>query len=67
MSHYWTGETDCPRCGGSGSLEVHGETASLEIDGCWICGFGQSQAEKKLEFIPLNRIRVEQQRRQRLM
>jgi hypothetical protein len=60
MKGYWTGEADCPRCGGSGSLLVHGETSTLELDGCWICGFGSTPVERKLEFIPLRRLRVDE-------
>jgi hypothetical protein len=42
---------------------VHGETATLEIEGCWVCGFGYTDVERKVEFVPLNRIRVQKQGR----
>jgi len=63
MASHWTGETDCPRCGSEGTLMVHGETATLEIEGCWVCGFGYADSERKFEFVPLNRIRVQNQGR----
>ncbi len=54
----WRGEADCPRCGGEGTLLVSGETARIEIDGCWVCGYGREEAGDSYEFVPLRRLKV---------
>ncbi len=54
----WRGEADCPRCGGEGTLLVSGETARIEIHGCWVCGYGRPDAGDVYEFVPLRRLKV---------
>jgi hypothetical protein len=58
----WKGEADCPRCGGEGSLLVSGETTSVEIDGCWICGYGREEGFGEMRFVPLKKLRVTEER-----
>jgi Zn ribbon nucleic-acid-binding protein len=58
----WKGEADCPRCGGEGSLLVTGETSSVDIDGCWICGYGREQRDSEMQFVPLKKLRVTEER-----
>ncbi len=58
----WKGEADCPKCGGEGTLLVSAETTSVEIEGCWVCGFGRSDDGIELEFIPLRKLRVTEKR-----
>jgi hypothetical protein len=55
----WSGVANCPKCGGQGTLIVHGETSTLEIDGCWVCGFGRNFQEHVDNFIPLKNLRVQ--------
>jgi Zn ribbon nucleic-acid-binding protein len=51
----WRGEADCPKCGGKGTLLVSGNTAEVEIDGCWVCGYGRKgDEESETVFVPLN-------------
>jgi Zn ribbon nucleic-acid-binding protein len=59
----WKGEADCPRCGGEGTLLVSAETTSVEIEGCWVCGFGKSDDGIEMEFIPLRKLRVTDSRK----
>jgi Zn ribbon nucleic-acid-binding protein len=54
----WKGEADCPKCGSEGTLLVSGEIASVEIDGCWVCGYGRDSEENQVEFVPLKKLRV---------
>ena len=58
MAH-WNGIADCPKCGNKGTLIVYGETSTLEIDGCWVCGYGRENANGQSQFIPLQHLRVE--------
>jgi hypothetical protein len=58
----WKGEADCPRCGGEGSLLVSGETTTVEIDGCWICGYGREEGLGEMPFVPLKKLRVTEER-----
>ena len=58
----WKGEADCPKCGSEGTLLVTGEIASVEIDGCWVCGYGRDGHENQVEFVPLKKLRVVEQR-----
>jgi hypothetical protein len=55
----WNGIADCPKCGNKGTLMVYGEASTLEIDGCWVCGFGREQAGFPEQFMPLKHLRVE--------
>lgn len=55
----WTGVADCPKCGCEGTLLVHGETSSVEIDGCWVCGCGRKAELSDLEFVPLRKLKVQ--------
>jgi len=64
MSHMnpggrWNGVADCPKCGGKATMVVHGETSTLEIDGCWVCGYGRELAGQSTQFVPLRHLRVE--------
>jgi Zn ribbon nucleic-acid-binding protein len=61
----WRGEADCPRCGGEGTLLVSGETANIEIDGCWVCGYGREEETDSVEFVPLHRLKVLEQQQKR--
>lgn len=56
----WRGEADCPKCGGEGTLLVSGETASIEIEGCWMCGYGRETGTEVVEFVPLSRLKVQE-------
>jgi hypothetical protein len=60
----WTGAADCPNCGCEGTLLVHGETSTLEIDGCWVCGCGRPSCSSEIEFIPLKRLKVQERAKQ---
>ncbi len=62
----WRGEADCPRCGGEGTLLVSGETARIEIDGCWVCGFGRHEEAGSYEFVPIHRLKVVEKQQERL-
>ena len=61
----WRGEADCPKCGGEGTLLVSGETASIEIDGCWVCGYGREEGGNVYEFVPLHRLKVLEKQQER--
>jgi hypothetical protein len=37
---------------------VSGQPSKLEIDGCWVCGYGRDAAERQTSFIPLKHLRV---------
>ena len=41
---------------------VSGETTSVEIDGCWICGYGREERASETQFVPLKRLRVTDER-----
>lgn len=41
---------------------VHGETSTLEIDGCWVCGYGRELSGGMTGFMPLQHLRVERKR-----
>jgi hypothetical protein len=56
----WTGVADCPKCGCEGTLLVHGETSTVEIDGCWVCGCGRNAELDDLEFVPLKQLKMQQ-------
>jgi uncharacterized metal-binding protein (TIGR02443 family) len=58
----WNGIADCPKCGSKGTMMVHGETSTLEIDGCWVCGYGQEMKDRFTSFVPLRHLRVERRR-----
>jgi Zn ribbon nucleic-acid-binding protein len=58
----WNGLADCPKCGGKGTMMVHGQTSTLEIDGCWICGYGHEVSDRVASFVPLRHLRVERSR-----
>lgn len=58
----WKGEANCPKCGGEGTLMVSGETSTVEIEGCWVCGYGREGEEKEITFVPLKKLRVTQER-----
>jgi hypothetical protein len=58
----WNGIADCPKCGGKGTMLVHGETSTLEIDGCWVCGYGREIQGQVAGFMPLQHLRVERRR-----
>jgi Zn ribbon nucleic-acid-binding protein len=55
----WNGIADCPKCGNKGTLMVYGEASTLEIDGCWVCGFGREKNAGQTQFLPLKHLRVE--------
>ncbi|MBP1658273.1 MAG: hypothetical protein H6Q31_2874 [Bacteroidetes bacterium] len=55
----WNGVADCPKCGSKATMMVHGETSTLEIDGCWVCGYGRELREQLTSFIPLRHLRIE--------
>lgn len=59
----WRGEADCPKCGSKGTLLVSGEMATVEIDGCWVCGYGRESAESQVEFVPLKKLRIVAERK----
>jgi Zn ribbon nucleic-acid-binding protein len=61
----WRGEADCPKCGSEGTLLVSGETSTVEIDGCWVCGYGCDNTERQVEFVPLKKLRVVEERKAR--
>ena len=54
----WNGVADCPKCGSKGTLMVSGQPSTLEIDGCWVCGYGSDKADRQTSFIPLKHLRV---------
>jgi Zn ribbon nucleic-acid-binding protein len=58
----WNGIADCPKCGSKGTMLVHGETSTLEIDGCWVCGYGQELQGQTSGFLPLQHLRIERKR-----
>jgi hypothetical protein len=55
----WNGIADCPKCGNKGTLMVSGETSTLEIDGCWVCGFGRQESHGSAQFLPIKHLRIE--------
>ena len=55
----WNGIADCPKCGSKGTMMVHGETSTLEIDGCWVCGYGHELTGRFTGFIPFRHLRIE--------
>jgi hypothetical protein len=55
----WNGIADCPKCGNKGTLMVSGEASTLEIDGCWVCGFGREQGSSPTQFLPIKHLRIE--------
>ncbi len=55
----WNGIADCPKCGNKGTLMVSGEASTLEIEGCWVCGFGRERTDISEPFMPLKHLRVE--------
>jgi hypothetical protein len=59
----WRGEANCPKCGGEGTLLVTGETAMIEIEGCWVCGYGRGDHRPPAEFVPLARLKVVEEKR----
>ncbi len=61
----WRGEADCPRCGGEGTLLVSGETARIEIDGCWVCGYGRLEDVNALEFVPVRGLKILEKKEER--
>jgi hypothetical protein len=63
MMTAWKGEADCPKCGGEGTLLVSGETSTVEIDGCWVCGYGHEKDDHELFFVPLKKLRVTEERK----
>ena len=54
----WNGVADCPKCGSKGTLMVSGQPCTLEIDGCWVCGYERDDLERQTSFIPLKHLRV---------
>lgn len=54
----WNGVADCPQCGCKGTLLVSGRTSDIEIEGCWVCGFGTKMSSEELEFIPLHQLNL---------
>ena len=54
----WNGVADCPKCGSKGTLMVSGQPGTLEIDGCWVCGYGRDPTERQISFTPLKHLRV---------
>jgi Zn ribbon nucleic-acid-binding protein len=59
----WKGEADCPKCGGEGTLMVSGETSTVEIHGCWVCGYGCEGEGREVVFVPLKKLRVTEDRK----
>jgi Zn ribbon nucleic-acid-binding protein len=55
----WHGIADCPKCGNKGTLIVYGEASTLEIDGCWVCGYGRERNVVAPHFVPIKDLRIE--------
>ncbi len=55
----WNGVANCPQCGCEGTLLVSGGTSKIEIEGCWVCGFGRDMEAGEAEFVPLHRLNLQ--------
>jgi hypothetical protein len=44
---------------------VSGETARIEIDGCWMCGYGRLKETEVYEFVPLQGLKVTEKKQER--
>ena len=55
----WNGVADCPKCGNKGTLVVYGESCTLEVDGCWVCGYGREHKTAVTQFFPIKHLRIE--------
>ena len=59
---WWNGVADCPQCGCQGTMVVHGRSGDIEIEGCWVCGYGQKMKPEEVEFVPLHRLNLQKRR-----